>query len=158
MSAILFVIIIDIGGMCFIDTGDSEKYMYQFVVEKDGDRIIFGCQEEREQQSWVMALCRATGQKHRPEPVLKRSSDNGDCCIHTQSVSQRIGLDAFLQTDVSTFDHNALFEKLQVMTLDYRLSEGTGNLVSRVPVIPHAVYIVAWFIGLVLTRSKVCPG
>jgi hypothetical protein len=102
--------------------------MYQFVVEKNGDRIIFGCQDEREQRSWVMALCRATGQQHKPEPVLNQLDGNGDSQIHTQLVSQRIGLDEFLQTDVSTFDHNALFAKLLALTLDYRLSEGIGNL------------------------------
>ena len=100
------------------------------MAEKEGDQILFGCQEEHDRQSWVMALCRATGQQHRPEPIRKQSNDIGSH-VHTQSVSRRIGLDDFLQTDVSTFDHSALFAKLQAMTLSYRLCERSCNLVGN---------------------------
>jgi hypothetical protein len=106
----------------------GDKYSYQFVAEKEGDEILFGCQEEHDRQSWVMALCRATGQQHRPEPIRKQSHEIGGSNVHTQSVTKRIGLDDFLQTDVSTFDHSALFARLQAMTLSYRLCERSCNL------------------------------
>lgn len=99
------------------------------MAEKEGDHILFGCQDERERQSWVMALYRATGQHHKPEPVLRQASDSSGSHVHTETVVRRIGLEDFLQTDVSKFDHKTLFAKLQKMTLNYRLNEGTANLV-----------------------------
>ena len=115
--------------LLFLGSEDSNKYIYQFMAEKEGDQILFGCQEERDRQSWVMALYRATGQNHKPEPVLRQSNDSRGSNVHTETVIRRIGLDDFLLADVGKFDHQALFAKLQMMTLSYRLSESSANMV-----------------------------
>ncbi|KAG9509267.1 Calcium-dependent secretion activator, partial [Fragariocoptes setiger] len=42
---------------------------YFFNAVKEGDSVVFACDDELEAHGWVMALYRATGQAHKPTPV-----------------------------------------------------------------------------------------
>lgn len=48
---------------------DELHNKYYFNVVKEGDSVVFACDDEQECFGWVMALYRATGQAHKPTPL-----------------------------------------------------------------------------------------
>lgn len=49
---------------------DLEGGRFFFNAVKEGDSVVFACDDEAESHLWVMALYRATGQSHKPTPPL----------------------------------------------------------------------------------------
>lgn len=103
----------------------------------------------QDSHNWVMAFYRATGQAHRPAPPVttgKSSSLNknqGDADrarkhgaylhFNTNTVIAKhiiwIGMEEYIAADPITFDHAALFAKLQNLSLDWRLQDPFASLV-----------------------------
>lgn len=44
---------------------------YFFNAVKEGDSVVFACDDENECALWVMAMYRATGQAHKPTPLIQ---------------------------------------------------------------------------------------
>lgn len=55
---------------------DLEGGKYFFNAVKEGDSVIFACDDENECHLWVMALYRATGQAHKPTPLVQTSKNS----------------------------------------------------------------------------------
>lgn len=53
---------------------DELHSKYYFNVVKEGDSVVFACDDEQECFGWVMALYRATGQAHKPTPLRSQYS------------------------------------------------------------------------------------
>lgn len=48
---------------------DLEGGRFFFNAVREGDSILFACDDENECHLWVMAMYRATGQSHKPTPI-----------------------------------------------------------------------------------------
>lgn len=53
---------------------DDLHNKFYFNVVKEGDSVVFACDDEQECFGWVMALYRATGQAHKPTPIREQCS------------------------------------------------------------------------------------
>lgn len=53
---------------------DELHNKFYFNVVKEGDSVVFACDDEQECFGWVMALYRATGQAHKPTPIRDQYS------------------------------------------------------------------------------------
>lgn len=53
---------------------DELHNKFYFNVVKEGDSVVFACDDEQECFGWVMALYRATGQAHKPTPIRDQCS------------------------------------------------------------------------------------
>jgi hypothetical protein len=53
---------------------DLEGGQFFFHALKEGDNVLFACDDENESHLWVMALYRATGQSHKPTPPTPAAS------------------------------------------------------------------------------------
>ncbi|XP_065315951.1 calcium-dependent secretion activator 1-like isoform X2 [Gordionus sp. m RMFG-2023] len=95
---------------------------YFFTAVKEGENIVFASEEENDRALWVQALCRATGQSHRPIPPSPLMNDKESDRI------RKHGMDDLVQADPCKFDHNALFTLVQKLTLDHRLGEPIASL------------------------------
>ena len=52
-----------------------------FSAVKEGDSIMFACDEEVDRQFWVQAIYRATGQSHKPVPPTQLAGGKGSNAI-----------------------------------------------------------------------------
>ena len=99
---------------------------------------------------------RATGQAHRPAPPVttgKSSSLNktqGDAdkvtncycyCYCNLNKARKHGMEEYIAADPITFEHHALFKKLQSLSLDWRLNDPFASLVSPILHICSLYYI-----------------
>lgn len=50
---------------------ELEEGKFFFNSVKEGDSVVFACDDENECHLWVMAMYRATGQAHKPTPLLQ---------------------------------------------------------------------------------------
>lgn len=55
---------------------DELHSKYYFNVVREGDSVVFACDDEQECFGWVMALYRATGQAHKPTPLRNQYSSS----------------------------------------------------------------------------------
>lgn len=55
---------------------DLEGGRYFFNAVKEGDSILYACDDENECHLWVMAMYRATGQSHKPTPLVSTAGKN----------------------------------------------------------------------------------
>lgn len=55
---------------------DLEGGRYFFNAVKEGDSILLACDDENECHLWVMAMYRATGQSHKPTPLVTPAGKN----------------------------------------------------------------------------------
>lgn len=60
---------------------DELHNKFYFNVVKEGDSVVFACDDEQECFGWVMALYRATGQAHKPTPLRDQYSSSA-CSTH----------------------------------------------------------------------------
>nr|XP_046918163.1 calcium-dependent secretion activator 1-like isoform X3 [Dermatophagoides farinae] len=98
---------------------------YFFNAVKEGDSIVFACDDENECALWVMAMYRATGQAHKPTPLMPTTSNKNSTISRLQGDADRArkhGMDEFIQADPCKFNHHQLFSLLQRETLTYRLN------------------------------------
>ncbi|KAJ8302056.1 hypothetical protein KUTeg_021043 [Tegillarca granosa] len=104
---------------------DGGKFFFNTV--KEGDNVTFGTEDENERTLWVQAIYRATGQTHKPvPPVIQTNKISNTQISRMQGDADRArkhGLDEFVQANPGLFDHHDMFQTLQTLTLDYRLSQ-----------------------------------
>lgn len=55
---------------------DLEGGRFFFNAVKEGDSILYACDDENECHLWVMAMYRATGQSHKPTPPVTPAGKN----------------------------------------------------------------------------------
>merc|ERR1719182_1068442 len=99
---------------------DLEGGKFFFNTVREGDSVLFATEDEQDSHNWVMAFYRATGQAHQPAPPVttgKSSSLNktqGDA-----DKARKHGMEEYIAADPITFEHHALFKKLQSLSLDW---------------------------------------
>ncbi|XP_075219478.1 calcium-dependent secretion activator 1 [Lycorma delicatula] len=101
------------GGRCF------------FNAVKEGDSVLLACDDENECHLWVMAMYRATGQSHKPTPLISPAGKNSTISKIQGDAdrARKHGMEEFISADPCKFDHASLFKMLQTLTLDYRLND-----------------------------------
>ncbi|XP_037078601.1 LOW QUALITY PROTEIN: calcium-dependent secretion activator-like, partial [Pollicipes pollicipes] len=105
---------------------DLEGGRFFFNAVREGDGILYACEDENECHLWVMAMYRATGQSHKPTPPVMSQGKNttlsklqGDA-----DRARKHGMDEFISADPCKFDHASLFQFLQAPELlEHRLNE-----------------------------------
>lgn len=55
---------------------DLEGGRFFFNAVREGDSILFACDDENECHLWVMAMYRATGQSHKPTPPITTTANS----------------------------------------------------------------------------------
>ncbi|XP_014246144.1 calcium-dependent secretion activator isoform X5 [Cimex lectularius] len=104
---------------------DLEGGRYFFNAVREGDNIILACDDENECHLWVMAMYRATGQSHKPTPLVTSAAKNSTI-YKIQGDADRArkhGMEEFISADPCKFDHASLFKTLQTLALDYRMND-----------------------------------
>jgi hypothetical protein len=103
-----------------------------FNAVKEGDCVSFATDEEPERQLWIQALYRATGQSHKPTPPSAAKANATQALAQTNTTdsdkARKTGMEEFIQSDPSTFNHNEFFKLLQSLTLDFRLNDPFSSL------------------------------
>ncbi|XP_013881314.1 calcium-dependent secretion activator 2 isoform X4 [Austrofundulus limnaeus] len=105
-----------------------------FNAVKEGDLVIFACDDEQDRVLWVQAMYRATGQSYKPvPPQLNRTTNRkeGNPKPPTPislNPSQRQGVEDLISATPSRFDHSTLFRVLQKKTLQHRMNDSFSCL------------------------------
>ncbi|XP_021927184.1 calcium-dependent secretion activator isoform X6 [Zootermopsis nevadensis] len=104
---------------------DLEGGRFFFNAVKEGDSILYACDDENECHLWVMAMYRATGQSHKPTPPVTPAGKNSTISKIQGDAdrARKHGMEEFISADPCKFDHASLFKMLQTLTLDYRLND-----------------------------------
>ena len=55
---------------------DLDGGRFFFNAVREGDSILFACDDENECSLWVMAMYRATGQSHKPTPPITQDKNS----------------------------------------------------------------------------------
>lgn len=105
-----------------------------FNAVKEGDLVMFACDDEQDRVLWVQAMYRATGQSYKPVPPLQNKTTN--CRGANQKPaspisldpSQRQGVEGLISAAPCRFDHAALFTILQKSTLQHRMNDSFSCL------------------------------
>uniref|UniRef100_A0A672H829 Calcium dependent secretion activator 2 n=1 Tax=Salarias fasciatus TaxID=181472 RepID=A0A672H829_SALFA len=108
-----------------------------FSAVKEGDLVMFACDDEPDRALWVQALYRATGQSYKPVPPPQNKTTN--CRGANQNPAspisrsrldptQRQGVEELISAPPSLFDHAALFTVLQKHTLLHRMNDSFSCL------------------------------
>ncbi|XP_015784018.1 calcium-dependent secretion activator 1 isoform X3 [Tetranychus urticae] len=101
---------------------EGPKFFFNAV--KEGDSVIFACEDENECHLWVMALYRATGQAHKPTPLVQSSKNSTISRLQGDADrARKHGMDEFISSDPCRFSHSELFRLLQSETLHFRLND-----------------------------------
>uniref|UniRef100_A0A8C6WIC5 Calcium dependent secretion activator 2 n=1 Tax=Neogobius melanostomus TaxID=47308 RepID=A0A8C6WIC5_9GOBI len=97
-----------------------------FNAVREGELVIFACDDEQDRVLWVQAMYRATGQSYKPVPPL---SDAQSCLtVSCLDPSQRQGVEGLISVAPSRFDHATLFSILQKHTLLHRMNDSFSCL------------------------------
>lgn len=103
---------------------ELEEGRFFFNAVKEGDSVIFACDDENECHLWVMALYRATGQAHKPTPLVQSSKSSTITRLQGDADrARKHGMDEYISADPCQFSHHELLRFLQSCTLDYRLKD-----------------------------------
>ncbi|XP_065284754.1 calcium-dependent secretion activator isoform X2 [Dermacentor albipictus] len=105
---------------------ELEGGRFFFNAVREGDSVAFASEDENECHLWVMAMYRATGQSHKPTPLIQPLASKNSTISRMQGDTERArkhGMDEFISADPNCFDHHCLFRMLQTLTLDYRLAD-----------------------------------
>ncbi|XP_047452355.1 calcium-dependent secretion activator 2 isoform X6 [Mugil cephalus] len=105
-----------------------------FNAVKEGDLVMFACDDEQDRMLWVQAMYRATGQSYKPIPPPQNKTSN--CRGGNQKAAspisldptQRQGVEELISAAPCRFDHAALFTILQKSTLQHRMSDSFSCL------------------------------
>nr|XP_057942247.1 calcium-dependent secretion activator 2 isoform X2 [Doryrhamphus excisus] len=106
-----------------------------FNAVKEGDLVVFACQDEQDRVLWVQAMYRATGQSYKPTPPPLSKTTN--CRPGGKKPASPISLDPSQRQGVEElvaaaapcrFDHARLFALLQKQTLQHRMSDSFSCL------------------------------
>ncbi|KAI1285895.1 Calcium-dependent secretion activator [Halotydeus destructor] len=105
-------------------SSEFEEGRFFFNAVKEGDSVIFACDDENECHLWVMALYRATGQAHRPTPLVQTSKNSTMSRMQGDADrARKHGMDEYISSDPCKFNHHELLKLLQSETLKYRLND-----------------------------------
>ncbi|XP_031424166.1 calcium-dependent secretion activator 1 isoform X1 [Clupea harengus] len=121
---------------------DGGRAFFNAVKGGEGDTVIFASDDEQDRILWVQAMYRATGQSHKPVPptqVQKLNSKGGASAQMDAPISQfsglkdadraqKHGMDEFISANPCSFDHAALFEMVQHLTLEHRINDSFASL------------------------------
>ncbi|XP_062402190.1 calcium-dependent secretion activator 1 isoform X6 [Sardina pilchardus] len=117
---------------------DGGRAFFNAVKGGEGDTVIFASDDEQDRILWVQAMYRATGQSHKPVPptqVQKLNSKGGASAQMDAPISQfyadraqKHGMDEFISANPCSFDHAALFEMVQRLTLEHRINDSFASL------------------------------
>ncbi|XP_006782294.1 calcium-dependent secretion activator 2 isoform X1 [Neolamprologus brichardi] len=105
-----------------------------FNMLKEGDLVMFACDDEQERVLWVQAMYRATGQSYKPilHPQNKTPNCRGGNQKPTSPISldpsQRQAVEKLISASPCQFDHAALFTILQKHTLQHRMNDSFSCL------------------------------
>ncbi|XP_044050098.1 calcium-dependent secretion activator 2 isoform X7 [Siniperca chuatsi] len=105
-----------------------------FNAVKEGDLVMFACDDEQDRMLWVQAMYRATGQSYKPVPPLQNKTTNCRGGIQKPASpisldpSQRQGVEELISAAPCRFDHAALFTILQRNTLQHRMNDSFSCL------------------------------
>ncbi|XP_039989440.1 calcium-dependent secretion activator 2 isoform X1 [Xiphias gladius] len=105
-----------------------------FNAVKEGDLVMFACDDEQDRVLWVQAMYRATGQSYKPVPPLQNKTKNCRGGVQKPASpisldpSQRQGVEELISAAPSRFDHAALFTILQKHTLQHRMNDSFSCL------------------------------
>ncbi|ODM95924.1 Calcium-dependent secretion activator [Orchesella cincta] len=104
---------------------DLEGGRFFFNAVKEGDSVLFACDDENESHLWVMAMYRATGQAHKPAPPLTPAAKNSTISKIQGDAdrARKHGMEEYISADPNKFDHHNMFKYLQTLTLDFRLND-----------------------------------
>ncbi|KAJ6223843.1 hypothetical protein RDWZM_002388 [Blomia tropicalis] len=105
---------------------ELEEGKFFFNAVKEGDSVVFACEDENECHFWVMAMYRATGQAHKPTPLVQTGSAKNSTISRIQGDADRArkhGMDEFIQSDPCKFNHHQMFSMLQREALSFRLED-----------------------------------
>ncbi|XP_074533223.1 calcium-dependent secretion activator 2 isoform X2 [Halichoeres trimaculatus] len=105
-----------------------------FNAVREGDLVMFACDDEQDRMLWVQAMYRATGQSYKPVPPPQNKTTN--CRGGNQKPaspisldpSQRQGVEDLISAGPSRFDHATLFTLLQKSTLQHRMNDSFSCL------------------------------
>lgn len=109
---------------------DLEGGKYFINAVREGETVLFACDDENECSLWVMALYRATGQSHKPTPPVSQNSAFAKAAGDDKA--KKHGMEDFVTADPCKYDHASLFKLLQNLSLEYRLNDPYASLVSQV--------------------------
>uniref|UniRef100_A0A673BA05 Calcium dependent secretion activator 2 n=1 Tax=Sphaeramia orbicularis TaxID=375764 RepID=A0A673BA05_9TELE len=110
-----------------------------FNAVKEGDLVMFACDDEQDRVLWVQAMYRATGQSYKPIPPLQNKTTNcrglfgivharSELSLFSLDPSQRQGVEGLISAAPCRFDHAALFTILQKNTLQHRMNDSFSCL------------------------------
>ncbi|XP_070763628.1 calcium-dependent secretion activator 2 isoform X6 [Enoplosus armatus] len=105
-----------------------------FNAVKEGDLVMFACDDEQDRMLWVQAMYRATGQSYKPvpPPLNKTTNCRGGIQKPASPISldpsQRQGVEELISAAPCRFDHAALFTILQKNTLQHRMNDSFSCL------------------------------
>uniref|UniRef100_A0AAX7TJY9 Calcium dependent secretion activator 2 n=1 Tax=Astatotilapia calliptera TaxID=8154 RepID=A0AAX7TJY9_ASTCA len=106
-----------------------------FNVLKEGDLVMFACDDEQERVLWIQAMYRATGQSYKP--ILHPKNKTPNCRggnqkltspISNQNVEIITAVEKLISASPCQFDHAALFTILQKHTLQHRMNDSFSCL------------------------------
>uniref|UniRef100_A0A8C4F4M8 Calcium dependent secretion activator 2 n=1 Tax=Dicentrarchus labrax TaxID=13489 RepID=A0A8C4F4M8_DICLA len=101
-----------------------------FNAVKEGDLVMFACDDEQDRMLWVQAMYRATGQSYKPIPPTQNKTTNcrGGIQKPVCSGRDRQGVEELISAAPCRFDHAALFTILQKNTLQHRMNDSFSCL------------------------------
>ncbi|XP_028442289.1 calcium-dependent secretion activator 2 isoform X4 [Perca flavescens] len=105
-----------------------------FNAVKEGDLVMFACDDEQDRMLWVQAMYRATGQSYKPVPPLQNKTTNCRGGLQKPASpisldpSQRQGVEQLISAAPCRFDHAGLFTILQKHTLQHRMNDSFSCL------------------------------
>ncbi|XP_039665695.1 calcium-dependent secretion activator 2 isoform X4 [Perca fluviatilis] len=105
-----------------------------FNAVKEGDLVMFACDDEQDRMLWVQAMYRATGQSYKPVPPLQNKTTNCRGGLQKPASpisldpSQRQGVEELISAAPCRFDHAGLFTILQKHTLQHRMNDSFSCL------------------------------
>ncbi|XP_078138992.1 calcium-dependent secretion activator 2 [Centroberyx gerrardi] len=105
-----------------------------FNAVKEGDLVMFACDDEQDRVLWVQAMYRATGQSYKPVPPPQnrttncRGANQKPASPISLDPSQRQGVEELISAAPCRFDHAALFTMLQKHTLQHRMNDSFSCL------------------------------
>uniref|UniRef100_A0AAX7SH09 Calcium dependent secretion activator 2 n=1 Tax=Astatotilapia calliptera TaxID=8154 RepID=A0AAX7SH09_ASTCA len=99
-----------------------------FNVLKEGDLVMFACDDEQERVLWIQAMYRATGQSYKP--ILHPKNKTPNCRGGNQKLTSPISkfMEKLISASPCQFDHAALFTILQKHTLQHRMNDSFSCL------------------------------
>ncbi|XP_051917298.1 LOW QUALITY PROTEIN: calcium-dependent secretion activator 2 [Hippocampus zosterae] len=106
-----------------------------FNAVREGDLVVFACEDEQDRALWVQAVYRATGQSYKPAPP-PYGNDGKNCgppgnkptSPISLDPSERRGVEELVSSAPSRFDHARLFALLQRQTLRHRMNDSFSCL------------------------------